>query len=152
MLSEIRPLYVNQGLAAKDKTFFSLTPAATLYYNSETRFSVNCYLQAVLTKDGANIWSSRYVVNRTQEYSRDDKALHGKLTTDLKQCFTTAIGLFELHKENGAQIFREYEIDFGGRTGTFPVVESLLPNRLVYFDTLGLYELDRTNWRRVTPK
>ena len=83
---------------------FSLIPAATLYYNSETRLSVNCYLQAVLTKNGANIWSSRYAINRTQEYSRDDKALHGKLMSDLRQCFTTAMGLFELLKEK-AYIF-----------------------------------------------
>jgi hypothetical protein len=152
MLSGIRPSYAKQPSAPDGAPYYVLTPAATFYYTTDKAFAVNCILQAQVSRGSENLWTSRYVINRMKEYSRDDPALGQQLKDDLTQCFSSALSLFELHKEKGASILRDYDVDFGARTREVPVVDSLLPERLVYFDGLGLFDLDRSYWRGVKPK
>ena len=60
--------------------------------------------------------------------------------------------LLALHIENGEKVLRETEVDFGDRTAVVLAVHSLLPERLVYYDTLGLFDLDKKYWRAAVLK
>jgi len=133
-------------------TRYELVPATSIYHEDDDHFNFNCYLWAYLYDNGRVVWKARYAINSTRSYATDGGNVRAALIHDIRECLLKSIALFELHSRGDQGLFKDAEIDQDGTTLSAPVIHSLLPDRLVYVDNLGLTELSKRNWRGVKLK
>jgi hypothetical protein len=133
-------------------TRYELVPATTICHKDNDHFNFNCYLWAYLYDDGRLVWKARYAINSAGSYTTDSSTVSAALIGDIRECLVKSVALFELHSRGDQGLFKDAEIDQNGTALTAPVIHSLLPDRLVYLDHLGLTELSKRNWREVKLK
>jgi hypothetical protein len=131
---------------------YELVPTALIYYQDDKTFQLTCFLHVTLYASAHELWRARYAANSSRAYTVDNKDIDTIVREDLSECLAKSVALFELHSGSDASMFKDAEIDTGDITLYVPVMHSLLPDRLVYNDFLGLHELSKRNWRRVKLK
>lgn len=141
-LTKIHPEYARPAVPDAG-AHYELTPAVTLSFWDESAFSVGCFVYAQLIDQGRERWHGRYVVQGSAKYSNKSPTVGGDVEKLFDDCFTRATNLFELHIAKGASLFQEADL-VGYSSIPRPVVTSLLPDRIAYFDRLGIYEVDKS--------
>lgn len=148
LLGSEHPQYLPAN-SARTVEHFELTPAVALNFPDPDHFIVQCFVYAVLIKAGRETWHSRYVVVTAKPFSPVSPSLLEDTRPVVSDCLNRAIALFTLHQQNPPGLFRDADLA-GYSTIPRSVVVPLLPERIAYFDGLGLWELDRSLVSSVT--
>ena len=127
--------------------YFELTPAAVMDFDRTGTFTLGCFLHARLV-NGDERWAARYVVQDSPTFLPSSPTLLQDAKAHLSDCFGRSTELFALHTGNHPNLLRDALV--GPKAERMKVVASLLPDRLVVFDHLGLWEHDKGATRRTT--
>ena len=118
-------------------------------FHGDNVFVAHCSLNAAFVSGGKEQWKARYMVQDATLYDISDAALEEKLGAHIKQCYARGADLFERHRRQGKDAFQDVPgLRVNGKKWPFPAMADLLPDRLVYLEDMGAYELDMSfgNW------
>ena len=137
--------------APTDGRHFTLIPSAALDFRSDDEFKLRCALNVALVDGGKEIWQSRYLVQVEGLFTRNTPSDIEKSVSETGPCLEKAYSLFRRHKTNKLGSFKEYSVRADYNLSV-PVLESALPDRVIYSDHLGLFEYRKSDIRSVTPR
>lgn len=151
MLMSQAPTALPAEAASMPGRYFALVPSAALDFRSDDQFKLRCALNAALVDDGRELWRSRYLLQVEGTYARTTPEDVAKATSELGSCLGRAYALFQKHKANQLGPFKEYSVRADYNLSV-PVLESVLPDRIIYSDHLGLFEYRKSDVHSVTPR
>lgn len=131
--------------------YFTLVPSAALDFRSDDEFKLRCALNVALVDDKKEIWQSRYLVQVEGLFVRNAPSDIDKAVAETGSCLEKAYSLFRRHKTNELGPFKDYSVRADYNLSV-PVLESALPDRVIYSDHLGLFEYRKSDVRSVTPR
>jgi hypothetical protein len=137
--------------ASIPRRHFALIPSAALDFRSDEQFRLRCALNAALVEDGKVVWRSRYLLQVEGMFVRTAPEDVAKAASELGPCLGRAYVLFQKHKANQLGPFKEYSVKADYNLNV-PVLESVLPDRIIYSDHLGLFEYRKSDVRSITPR
>jgi hypothetical protein len=130
---------------------FTLVPSAALDFRSDDEFKLRCALNVALVDGGKEIWQSRYLVQVEGLFVRNVPSDIDNAVAEAGSCLEKAYSLFRRHKTNELGPYKDYSVRADYNLSV-PVLESALPDRVIYSDHLGLFEYRKSDVRSVTPR
>lgn len=156
--ADLRKIFIGQApnalpgeAASTPGRYFALVPSAALDFRSDDQFKLRCALNAALIDDGRVLWRSRYLLQVEGTFIRTTPEDVARATSELGPCLGRAYALFGKHKANQLGQFKEYSVRADYNLNV-PVLESALPDRIIYSDHLGIFEYRKSDVRSVTPR
>ena len=141
MLRDERAQHAPRDAPEQGAANLEIVPVAVANFSSDTDFTLRCKITASYPADDNKPWRGRYSVPIDGAYTTTAINLE-ETRAALRACFATAYGLYAGHVDgvfNGGSV-RTFHVEGIGSKLKGTIVDALLPDRVVLYDSAGLYE------------